>query len=189
MSDVSANYNETVHARARELTGCALPSGERPGHSTRQNNQLQRNHLGLSTRQVYVPATLQRAEQRAGTRVQAAPDDNGHEPVPNAQDVPQDAPRRHVQVCHKATATLQHIVWDCLNFPDESTTGSLLPAFEEAKRSEDRDLQLQAVQRVIAVLTRQEPERPDDRKRGSGLAATTSSPGLKKNEMKKDGMK
>lgn len=175
VSDVSANHNETAHARARELTGRAGPSGERPWHSTRdrmtgykeitQAYRLARRTLpppckGLSREQAVVYRQLQ-------TRTIMSPS-LMHKMFPETH--PDDTCR----VCRKATATLEHIVWDCLNFPEESTTGRLPPAFEEAKRSDDQDLQIQAVQRVLVALTRQVPERPDDGKRGSGLAATAT---------------
>lgn len=78
-------------------------------------------------------------------------------------------------VSRKAPAKLKHLVWDCLPYLDESKTKRLPPAFEEAVRTEDQDLQLQAVQQVIVVLARQGDAGDPVNGSGSPLARLATS--------------
>lgn len=79
---------------------------------------------------------------------------------------PETYPGATCGVCHKAPARLEHIVWDCLAYPDESNTRRMPLAFEEAVRTEGQSLHLQAVQRVIMALARQGD--PGDPVKGNG---------------------
>lgn len=171
VSHTNANHNETAHARARELTDRAGSSGDHLWFSTRDRmtsfNEITKAYR-LARRTLPPPCKGLSREQavkyrQLQTRTVMSPAFM-HKIFPEAH------PDGTCRVCRNAPATLEHIVWDCLNFPEDSTSGRLPPAFEEAKRSGNQDLQLEAVQRVIVALARQETSQP-----GNGRGA--SNPG------------
>lgn len=161
VSENNDNRNETAHSRARELTDRAVGACERLWFSTRDRMtsfheitkayRMARRTLpppckGLSREQAVIYRQLQ-------TRTIPSPALK-HKMYPEAH------PDDKCRVCRKEVATLEHIVWDCINFPTESVSGKLPPAMEEATRQGNQDLQIEAVQRVIVALARQESGGP-----------------------------
>lgn len=70
------------------------------------------------------------------------------------------------RVCCRETATLSHMLWNCIEDPTGANSGTLPPLQGAALRSYDQDEQLWAVQQALEVIARQDPEAPTKEKRG-----------------------
>ncbi|XP_040065458.2 uncharacterized protein LOC120839265 [Ixodes scapularis] len=62
------------------------------------------------------------------------------------------------RLCGKERATLAHILEDCECANADNSADVLPPLMEEAKRSEDYDVQHTAVQQILAALEKQRPD-------------------------------
>ncbi|KAG0409932.1 hypothetical protein HPB47_012938 [Ixodes persulcatus] len=62
------------------------------------------------------------------------------------------------RLCGKERATLAHILEDCECANADNSADVLPPLMEEAKRSEDYDVQHTAIQQILAALEKQRPD-------------------------------
>ncbi|KAG0434922.1 hypothetical protein HPB47_018781 [Ixodes persulcatus] len=65
---------------------------------------------------------------------------------------------RTKRLCGKERATLAHILEDCECANADNSVDVLPPPMEEAKRSEDYDVQHTAIQQILAALEKQRPD-------------------------------
>lgn len=67
------------------------------------------------------------------------------------------------KVCKVGLADQWHIFWDCVRFPDEAKSRTYPPKLQEAMRSNDKDVQLRAVQQARGALNEHRPGDPETR--------------------------
>ncbi|KAG0423494.1 hypothetical protein HPB47_000724 [Ixodes persulcatus] len=65
---------------------------------------------------------------------------------------------KELRLCGKERATLAHILEDCECANADNSADVLPPPMEEAKRSEDYDVQHTAIQQILAALEKQRPD-------------------------------
>nr|XP_050028015.1 uncharacterized protein LOC126523445 [Dermacentor andersoni] len=155
------NHNETAHAAARALTNRA-PETDRPTwfgtkHRMTDYNEITKAYR-LAPRTLPPPhPRLSRAEAVLLRQLQP-----GSLPSPELMHrmYPETYPTDQYRVCRWETADYTHILWGCVEIPEEANSRKISPQLEAAAKSYDQDEQLWAVQHVLGALERQGPREP-----------------------------
>ncbi|KAG0414981.1 hypothetical protein HPB47_007862, partial [Ixodes persulcatus] len=82
------------------------------------------------------------------------------------------------RLCGKERATLAHILEDCECANADNSADVLPPPMEEAKRSEDYDVQHTAIQQILAALEKQRPDGMEAERVNPKVPQPASSPGI-----------
>lgn len=159
VSELATNHNETANTVARGLAGRAAavdPSAEWWTETKDRYDTFQGiTKYYRSNRRVLAPPHPELTREEASTLRQLQTN-SLMTPVVMKHIQPELYTDDTCVLCGIARATTTHLLWDCEVRPNEAVTRTDLPPWiQEAMRSNDKDIQLSAVQQVLAALEKQ----------------------------------